>query len=126
MNIYRVGSPLALCQRSLELSPLESNLIRLAFDSAASEGEIRNCSVALVRSLRKRYRSGHALLQDIETPPQPAVPAPENIYGRTILTFGKYRGKRLRDVPPEYLLWVLANCHRISPHLRAAIRTYLG
>ena len=49
------GSTWNVACRSLDLSDRETSLIRLAFDSVASEGEIMNASVALVRSLRKRY-----------------------------------------------------------------------
>jgi hypothetical protein len=41
------------------------------------------------------------------------------------MTFGKYRSERLADVPDDYLGWVLDNCTRISPYLRAAIEREL-
>lgn len=42
-----------------------------------------------------------------------------------IMTFGKYRGKPLRDIPLDYLQWVLGNCTRCSPALLAEIKIVL-
>jgi hypothetical protein len=130
MNIitYRTGAPLALCQRALQLSERETKFALLALDPAASEGEIQNCSISLIRSLRRRYRDGHALLRDLAqpaTPPPPAVTT-YNPYANTRMPFGKHRGKRLCEIDVPYLLWLLSNCRKLDPHLRAAIRTYLS
>jgi hypothetical protein len=45
--------------------------------------------------------------------------------GRFVLRFGKYRGKQLRDVDPEYLRWVLHNFTGLWPETRNAIAHYL-
>lgn len=42
------------------------------------------------------------------------------------MPFGKHKGKNLSDVPPDYLYWVLENCTRLSPFLRAKITAELG
>jgi len=42
------------------------------------------------------------------------------------MPFGKYKGWALERVPEDYLIWVLENCERIRPTLRAAIRGQLG
>jgi hypothetical protein len=52
-------------------------------------------------------------------------PAQENPYASTILGFGKHRGKRLDEVPPDYLLWCLENFSTLWPATRHAIERYL-
>lgn len=37
------------------------------------------------------------------------------------LPFGKHRGKRLSDVPTDYLRWLLRNSHSLDSELRTAI-----
>ena len=43
-----------------------------------------------------------------------------------IMTFGKHRGKHIRDIPNDYLLWVLDNCGNLQPTMRREIRIRLG
>jgi hypothetical protein len=43
-----------------------------------------------------------------------------------IMPFGKYRGRRLEVIPPDYLRWCLANLHEIGPELRWAMHRALG
>jgi hypothetical protein len=126
--INRSASPIGFYQRSLEFTDKETKLALLALDPAASEGEIQNCSIALIRSLRRRYRDGHALLRDIaqQSASPPAAVTVHNPYANVRMPFGKHRGKRLRDISADYLLWTLANCHNLDPHLRTAIKRYLG
>lgn len=42
------------------------------------------------------------------------------------MPFGKHKGKDLREVPDDYLLWVLDKCDAASPTLKSAIRQRLG
>ncbi len=42
------------------------------------------------------------------------------------MTFGKYAGLPLSEVPEGYLVWVLDNLDKLSPTLRSAIRIRLG
>ena len=42
------------------------------------------------------------------------------------LTFGKYRGRSLEDVPDDYLVWVLDHAESAGPTLKEAIRRHLG
>ncbi len=42
-----------------------------------------------------------------------------------IMPFGKHKGKRLDEVPPNYLLWALDNMDRLSPTLRSAMEDVL-
>jgi hypothetical protein len=41
------------------------------------------------------------------------------------MSFGKYRGAKLDDVPQDYLQWVLSNCGNISVSLREEIKRVL-
>lgn len=42
------------------------------------------------------------------------------------MPFGKHRGKELRDIPDDYLLWVLGNIEYLNPVLRREIERRLG
>jgi hypothetical protein len=42
-----------------------------------------------------------------------------------IMPFGKHRGKRLNEIPLDYLKWVLDTCTNASPFLREEIRRIL-
>jgi hypothetical protein len=118
--ISRATTPLALCQRSFEFTDKEQKLCLLALDGSASEGEIQNCSISLIRSLRRRYRDGHALLRDIAQQPAPPRQPPTTVSpcSDVRMTFGRYRGRRLRDIRADYLLWVLRECKNADPYLR--------
>lgn len=37
------------------------------------------------------------------------------------MTFGKHRGKRIADIPHDYLAWCLQNIENLNPWLRAAM-----
>lgn len=41
------------------------------------------------------------------------------------MPFGKYKGRRLADVPTGYLNWVLENCRQASPDLLMSIARVL-
>jgi len=43
-----------------------------------------------------------------------------------IMTFGRHRGKHLRDIPADYLVWCLDNVSTLQPTLRREIRIRLG
>jgi hypothetical protein len=43
-----------------------------------------------------------------------------------IMPFGRHRGKKLDDVPLDYLAWVLENCANASPYLRDGIRRIIS
>ena len=42
------------------------------------------------------------------------------------MTFGKYKGNDLEDVPRHYLKWLIANCDIANPELDNAIRSMVG
>lgn len=56
-------------------------------------------------------------------PPHPA-PAPRSTGANYKLPFGRHRGQRLADVPPDYLAWLCD--HAESPALRLLAKKELG
>ena len=42
-----------------------------------------------------------------------------------IMPFGKHRGKQVSTIPKNYLMWVVDNCHDISPTLRFELERQL-
>jgi hypothetical protein len=120
----RVDGGWILMLGAFEYSALEQKLVRLALDCAASEGEIQNSAVALIRSLRARGISPDALMTGSELA--------ERRDGRSfgpgdmLMTFGKHRGRPLKRIPTKYLRWALRECDNLQPELRAAIRAVLA
>jgi hypothetical protein len=45
--------------------------------------------------------------------------------GQFVLRFGPHRGRRLKDVTPEYLRWMLRHYKHLRPGTRRAIERYL-
>jgi hypothetical protein len=43
-----------------------------------------------------------------------------------IMTFGRYKGRLVENIPPGYLLWCLDNVANLSPTLRDAMQEVLG
>ena len=31
----------------------------------------------------------------------------EKVTGETVISFGKYKGKKLSEIPPKYLMWLI-------------------
>ena len=44
----------------------------------------------------------------------------EKLTDQTIMSFGKYKGHKLANVPPDYLLWIYDN-YSLKPELKAYI-----
>jgi hypothetical protein len=115
----------------MKLTETEKKCIVLALDRGAKDGEVSAAGGRLAHLLRKRYRDGYALLTDLESlPDRPKVIVDRRaerraIFGGVTLRFGKYRGYSLREIPADYLLWVLRNLSKLSPSMREAIRGYL-
>jgi uncharacterized protein (DUF3820 family) len=62
-----------------------------------------------------------------QTPAARAHPGATTYRGPAVkLTFGKYDGEDLEDVPEHYLLWVLDTVTDLSPALRLCIEIHLG
>ena len=89
-----------------------------------------NALLALSKQWVKKYADGHALIKDLEAAHQveireKIVYRTESPFARMVLQFGKHRGKRLDQVDPGYLLWVLQNFDDLWPQTREAIKRYL-
>jgi hypothetical protein len=108
---------------SSTLDEKTTRLLLLALDPQAAPGEVENAAVAFVRRLRSRFSDGHAFLAELADKAE--LPDVANVYGAVKMPFGRHRDRRLRDIPPDYLLWVLDNCTNADPYLRTAIRRYL-
>jgi hypothetical protein len=114
----------------MRLSDRERKLLVLAFDPEAYPGESLNALRVLFRGWLMKYPDGHALVEDLEsgrTRVKEKIVYRErsNPYGDVVLGFGKYKGEALRDVPADYLLWVLNNFDGLWPETRTAIERYL-
>lgn len=56
------------------------------------------------------------------------IPKPQRNSGaitHTVLTFGKYKGQRIDEVPRSYLEWVCENATNIDPNLLQSIENFL-
>jgi hypothetical protein len=103
---------------------VEEKLIRLALDDAAQPGEVRNCAVKFVQSLRRRGIKSEALVRPLPPPTRFCV---ELDRARILkMPFGRHRGRRLDVIEPDYLKWALANCRCLSLSLREAIGLVLS
>ena len=110
---------------SAGLTTIEMKLLRLALDKAAYDGEAENAAVMLVRKLRERSADADELFGHAYAGiPEPSPPKQANI-GSEKMTFGKYKGEKIKDVPVSYLFWVMQNCTNINPKLKSAIHQFL-
>ena len=111
----------------MKLNERERKLLLLAFDPAASIGESANALRALFKNWLLKYPDGHALVKDLETGEvhEKVVYRTTSPYGEVILGFGKYRGEAIKDVPIDYLFWILDNFDDLWPRTRTAIEKYL-
>jgi hypothetical protein len=108
---------------AFDYSELEKKLLTLGLNHAASEGEIQNSAVALIRALRSRGIGPEEICRGSELPAPPKRPAFDP--GAVRMPWGKHQGKRLREIPPKYLRFVLWKCVNADPDLLDAIRAYL-
>jgi hypothetical protein len=88
---------------AMELTPIELKLLRLVLDKGAAPGEIENCALMLIRSLRKRGVSAQEIEEalagtDGEQAPPPRMSRPD--YGLCRMPFGKTKGQLFMDLPP--------------------------
>jgi hypothetical protein len=114
----------------MKLSAKEKKLLILAFDQAAEVGEALAAIRALAKIWLEKYPNGYDLVADLESGSREVS---EKIVYRTrspfadvVLEFGKYRGQRLDETDPSYLLWVLRNFKDLWPETRTAIERYLN
>jgi hypothetical protein len=107
-------------QISYGLTEIEMKLLRLALDGGASEGDSEAAAVMFVRKLRARNVSADDLFTVVQTSEEKS-----GNDGGMKVTFGKYRGEFIKNVPINYLVWVLDNCVNISPKLKLAIHNFV-
>jgi uncharacterized protein (DUF3820 family) len=103
-------------------SPTEEKLLRLALDPAARGGEITSSAVKLINSLRRRRVLADQIILGLELTERTALEKATAVE----LTFGRYKGKPIADVPRDYLQWALANVAFLSHEQRSAIRLILA
>jgi uncharacterized protein (DUF3820 family) len=88
----------------------------MALHPETPDGEIQNAAVLLIKILRKRNFSPEMLLGTTakpqykpEPPPKPK-PKPKPKYkedaGDVVFSFGKHKGKKISEVPSDYLQWI--------------------
>jgi len=102
------------------LTEIEMKLLRLALDRGAYEGEADNAAVMLIRKLRQRNVTADELLGQ----PQSSQSKYDG-NGNEKMPFGKYRDEMIKNIPIDYLMWVLYNCTNIDAHLKLAIHKFV-
>jgi hypothetical protein len=108
------------------LDDRERKLVLLALDSSAQPGEAAGAAAALFRSFKKRYADGYKFLAELGArEARNQFPSLTVNYGLVTLPFGKHKGRRLRDVPPDYLLWMVRDCDCLTNVMREAIKRFL-
>jgi hypothetical protein len=115
---------------ALELTTLETKLLRLWMDGGAQPAEAASAALHLRRLLRDRGIDAYTIEGTLSEPRPRSTsvhrPAAESPYAGTILRFGKFRGRRFDEVDADYLLWVLDNFEGLWPATRRAIERFLN
>lgn len=115
-------------------------ILRLALCDSAPEGEWQSAAVAFLRLLRKNPELVCPFFGEPEVPnlrqaepspcPQPEVrptaPATRVPAQEFRLWFGKHKGEMLKNVPTDYLEWVLHNVASLAFWPRSAILEVLA
>jgi len=102
-------------------APTEMKLIRLGLNHDAADGETKNAGSLLLTSLRKRnIRPEDVLILSLASQ-RPAIN-----YGEVLMSFGKFKGFRLKEIDPDYLRWIIENCELSAPRICRAIRQFLA
>jgi hypothetical protein len=113
----------------MKLSAKEEKLLILAFDQAAEVGEALAAIRALAKVWLEKYPDGHALVKDLESGTEvkeKIIYKTKSPFADVVLGFGMHCGKRLDEVDPSYLLWVLRHFENLWPETRTAIEIYLN
>ena len=105
---------------STALNDIEMKLLRLALDKGAYEGEADNAAIMLIRKLRQRNVKAEQLFEQSQS-----IQFSKCGNGNEKMTFGKYRNEMIKNVPTNYLVWVLNNCTNIDTNLKLAIHKFL-
>jgi hypothetical protein len=89
---------------AITLTPLETKLLHLVLNGAATPGEIGTGATKLVESLRKRGVSA-AEIEDTLGRAVPRYTRPD--YGLIACPFKKHKGELARDIDPHYLEYMI-------------------
>jgi hypothetical protein len=106
----------------MHLTERQQQFILTACDPAASPNEQVTEAAFFFRSLRQQFHDGYAFLSELKSNQRSAE---QSKYSEVTMRFGKYRRRKLDEIDPTYLLWVLANVAKLSRCLRWAIERYL-
>ena len=106
-------------------------LILLLMDGAAPEGEQDVALRKLIICLRTNFKDGYELLKEwgneagsTSYSSHSSTHSSTSVYGSFKLPFGQYKGQMLRDVPDDYLFYLL-DWQGLWPSTRKAIQRYL-
>jgi hypothetical protein len=103
-------------------------LIILLMDGSAADGERDTATRKLIECLRTNFKDGYALLEEWGNGKKAAAPPPahssSSVYGEFTMPFGQYKGQPIREVPVDYLLYIL-DWNDLWPTTKRAIQRYL-
>jgi hypothetical protein len=90
----------------ITLTPLETKLLHLVLNGGAAEGEIATGANKLVESLRRRGVSAEQSEQMLGAKGMfPKYTRPD--YGLIACPFKKHKGELARDLPPDYIRYMI-------------------
>ena len=95
-------------------------LLRLALDAGAMDGEWRNAAVMFIGALRKNGTTADSFTAAIPESRRPAPPHRTYEPPAVTMPFGKHKGRKLADIPSDYLDWLQTNCD-LRPRLKMQI-----
>jgi hypothetical protein len=109
----------------------EIKLLRLSLDKGASPAERANAAAKLVASLVSHGVDGYCVEEALSKSQVIEAPrynrhSPEVLLGEMLLDFGKHKGKKLKNVPHDYLRWTLEECGNLKPAYRRAFTQWLA
>jgi hypothetical protein len=108
------------------LTEKEIKLLRLSLDKGASSPERANAAAKLVASLVARGVDSYTIESALaSTKVSYNRNSPEVLLGEMLLDFGKHKGKRLKSVPHDYLIWCLEYYGNLSRPMRRAFTRWL-
>jgi hypothetical protein len=113
------------------LTSVEMKLLTLALDKGAYNGEAENATIMLIRKLRNRNVNADELFRQTSSAYNSTRAEYSNRntvteYGDTVMTFGKYKSKPIKEIPINYLTWAYNNCRNMKENLRYAIHKYIS
>lgn len=110
----------------MTLTELEKKIILLMMDPNATEGEQVNAATKLMLLFRHRFQDGHELVKDLESlPERKAKQSYQDLWKDFIFPFGKHKGKKLSEIPTNYLVWALAET-QLFPATKKAVEEFLS